>query len=141
MGGLYYLMTLLVISGTVIALLQVVVTLIMQRTRLSRFVAAPLVGLCVAGLLWAIYEWIESQTGYSAWLAVALSDRLLSTILLPLVALGFALLVGWQANTVGLVRALERESHTFIRLWMGLLKYLVPLASLILLSVGWLAYI
>ena len=140
MGGLYYLMTLLVISGTVIALLQVVVTLIMQRTRLSRFVAAPLVGLCVAGLLWAIYEWIESQTGYSAWLAVALSDRLLSTILLPLVALGFALLVGWQANTVGLVRALDRESHTFIRLWMGLLKYLVPLASLILLSLGWLAY-
>ena len=141
MGGLYFLMTLLVISGTVIALLQVAVTLVMQWTRLSRFIVAPLVGLCVAGLIWIIYEWIRSQTGYSSWLAIALSDRLLSTILVPLVALGFSMLVGWQANTVGLVRALDRESHTFIRLWMGLLKYLVPLASLTLLSAGWFAYI
>lgn len=141
MGGLYFLMTLLVILGTVIALLQVVVSLIMQWTQLSRFIVAPLVGLCVAGLIWLVYDWIGSETGYSTWLAVALSDRLLATILVPIVALGFALLVGWQANTVGLVRALDRESHTFIRLWMGLLKYLVPLASVILLSMGWLAYI
>ena len=141
MGSLYYLMVLLVMLGTLIALLQVMVSLIMQRTRLSRLIVGPLVGLCVSGFLWGIYQWVESQPGYSTWLVVALSDRLLSTVLVPLVALGFALLVGWQANTLGLVRALDRESHAFIRLWMGLLKYLVPLASLILLSVGWLAYI
>ena len=141
MGSLYYLMTLLVISGTLIALLQVIVSFVMQWTRLSRFVVAPLLGLCMAGLLWVVYQWIGSQPGYSTWFLVAISDRLLSTILVPMVALGFAFLVGWRASTVGLVRALDRESHTFIRLWMSSLKYLVPLASTMLLTMGWLMYV
>ncbi len=141
MGTLYYLMVLLTLLGTLIALLQVVVSVVGQWSRLSRFVVAPIVGLVVGGLLWGLNQWVGSQAGYSTWLMVALSDRLLSTVLVPLVALGFAWLVGWHANTIGLVRALDRESHTFIRLWMGLLKYLVPLASVTLLSVGWLAYI
>jgi SNF family Na+-dependent transporter len=99
-----------------------------------------MVGLLCA-LTLVVLSWVKLGDGDSdLWLALALIDRLLVLVLVPIIVLGLSILVGWRAHKYGLVRALDRESYTFIRIWIGLLRYFAPVAAVLVLVAGWWVY-
>jgi neurotransmitter:Na+ symporter, NSS family len=140
MGFLFFAMVLLVLLGTIVGCLQVVIGVVGHRTGWGQGRSAAMVALICAITL-VVLSWVKLGDGDSdLWLALALIDRLIVLVLVPIIALGLSILVGWRAHKYGLVRALDRESYTFIRIWIGLLRYVAPVAAVLVLVAGWWVY-
>lgn len=135
-GSLFFAMTVVATLGFSVALMEPAVSVLQQQLRLRRVTAVLMVG-AVAWLL----AWIVSASlGPSGWFGVQglmhTLDFATANILLPLVGLLTAVLVGWRLNKSVLRPQLSRESDLSFFLWRGLLRYIAPLAVVLVVSAG-----
>lgn len=135
-GALFFLLMTVAALGSAVAVKEPLVVSLMHHLRLSRFTACLLIGAAA----WVIALAVAVSLGPGdifPWLGggnlLGLFDILTAAVLLPLVALLFALLVGWRVSPALLRRGLSRESDRFFSLWYFLLRYIAPPAIALLL--------
>lgn len=134
-GTLFFLLVVVAALGSAVAIFEPVVGALMQGLKLGRLTAAVLAGALVWGGSMAVAYSLGS-TDDSAWYGngylFSLLDQLTADLLLPLVSLLIALLVGWRLRPEILRLELYRESALFVALWRGLLRFITPLAIIII---------
>ncbi|MCP5164791.1 MAG: sodium-dependent transporter [Pseudomonadales bacterium] len=141
-GGLFFLLVVLAALGSVVAIMEPIVGLLMQRLRIRRLTAALSLGvsLWIVGLLVALSfgpgEFYPALANGNLFRAL---DRVTADLLLPLVALFTAVLVGWRMRPEILRRELYRELDLFFSLWRRLLRYIAPpVILLFIVASAWL---
>jgi len=133
-GSVFFLLVALAALGTAVALLEVVVSMLVQQLRLRRLTAVLVAGsgAWLLGLL-AVESLGTTPPGHLSlfvWL-----DRLAADVLLPISALLVTVFVGWRMRKPLLRACLYRESDAFFSLWYLLLRYIAPpVIVLVLLS-------
>jgi NSS family neurotransmitter:Na+ symporter len=137
-GTVFFALVVLAALGSAVAIMEPIVTALMQRARLRRFTAVLLVGalVWVLGLAVAV-SFAPGEA--SAWFGYrnlfGFLDDITAGLLLPVVALFTALFVGWHLRPEILRLELSRESDLFFSLWRFLLRYIAPPAiALIMLA-------
>lgn len=131
-GTLFFLLITLVALGSCVAVLEPVVGTVKQRFALRRGTAVAIVGALVWLLAYAAAGTLDSSSEGGTDL-FRLFDRVAGGLLLPLVALGTAILVGWRLRRPLLRAHLYRESNLFFSLWYFLLRYIAPPAILLVM--------
>ncbi|MEH6634849.1 MAG: sodium-dependent transporter, partial [Halioglobus sp.] len=98
-GTVFFLLVVLAALGSAVAIMEPIVTTLMQQLRIRRFTAVLLVGTVVWLLSLAVANSMAPSDGVG-WLAdgrlFAFLDHITAGLLLPLVALFTTLLVGWN---------------------------------------------
>ena len=128
-GSLFFLLTALAALGSAVALLEPGVGSLVQHTRLCRVRATLLLG----ALVWLLGVAVAASLSDASVLAgfFPLLDRVTASFMLPLGALAVAVFVGWRLDE-GLLRGeMYRESEGFFRVWLLLLRFVAPLAILV----------
>jgi NSS family neurotransmitter:Na+ symporter len=133
-GALFFALVALVALGSSIAILEPVTGAIKQRFGLRRVTAVVIVGAVVWVLAYAAAATLAPDSRGTAPDLFRLMDRLAGGVLLPLVALGTALLVGWRLGRPLLRAQLYRESAQFFSLWYFLLRYIAPLGIVLVMA-------
>tara|TARA_R110001592_G_scaffold215025_1_gene468213 strand:+ start:74510 stop:75877 length:1368 start_codon:yes stop_codon:yes gene_type:complete len=140
-GTLFFGLVVLVALGSVVAIMEPIVGVLMQRLRIRRFIAALIVGLLVwllsvlVALSFAPGELGEHLANGSLF---RLLDAFTANYMLPLVALLTTVLVGWRLRPEILRRELDRERDVFFSLWQRLMRYIAPPAIVIIIVAAWL---
>ncbi|MCB1854030.1 MAG: sodium-dependent transporter [Halieaceae bacterium] len=141
-GGLLFLLVVLAALGSVVAIMEPIVGLLMQRLRIRRLTAALSLGvsLWIVGLLVALsFGPGEFYPALANGNLFRVLDRVTADLLLPLVALFTAVLVGWRMRPEILRRELYRELDLFFSLWRRLLRYIAPpVILLFIVASAWL---
>lgn len=140
-GTVFFLLIVLAALGSAVAVMEPIVSLLMQQAGLERFTAAVLVVGVVWLLGWLLVTSLQPG-GQWAWLGnrnlLGVFDFVTTGILLPAVGLLVALLVGWRLRPEVLRQLLSRESDGFFALWRFLLRYIVPVGiTLLILAPIW----
>lgn len=135
-GTVFFLLMVLAALGSAVAILEPVVSSLMQLARIERFTATLLVGSVVWVLGFAVvlsfapgddFGWVGNRNLFR------FLDQLAADFLLPLVSLLTALFVGWRLRPEILRVELDRESLLFFVLWRFLLRYVAPVAIIVLM--------
>ncbi|AQA18228.1 hypothetical protein BST95_08280 [Halioglobus japonicus] len=91
--------------------------------------------LMCAAIVWLLAAAIAWSLAGEGWFAnhnlLQVFDELAAGVLIPLVCLMVALLVGWRLHPAVLREQLGRESALMFSLWRGLLRYIAPLAIIV----------
>ncbi len=134
-GAIFYVVLVLAALGSVVAIMEPIVATLVQWLRVARFTATVL----VAALIWvvamaAVMSLAATPLGASQPTPHLLTrlDHLTTALLLPLSALMSAIFVGWRMRPELLRAELARESRLFFLLWRFLLRYIVPLAIILM---------
>jgi NSS family neurotransmitter:Na+ symporter len=137
-GTAFFALLVLAALGSAAAILEPIVAMLMQHAHIERFTAVALVGAVVWLLGWAVVTTSESTLVWQ-WFGLrnllAVFDFIAASVLLPVVALLFALLVGWRLRAEILQAELMREAPLFFSLWRFLLRYIAP-AAIVLYLLG-----
>jgi NSS family neurotransmitter:Na+ symporter len=141
-GIIFFLLMVVAALGSAVAIMEPIVAMLMQQTRLERFTATLVVGTVVWLLALGVVmsfgpEWELLWLGKRNLLGVL--DFLTAGVLLPLVALLISILVGWRLQPDILRLQLARESDLFFSLWRFLLRYIAPPAITLLMLLSILA--
>ncbi|MEQ8515654.1 MAG: sodium-dependent transporter, partial [Chromatocurvus sp.] len=128
-GALFFLLTVLAALGSAVALLEPGVGSLVQYTRLRREWATLLVG----ALVWLLSVAVAASLSDGSAVAglFPLLDRVTASFLLPLGALSVAVFVGWRMQESLLRGEMYRESGLFFQVWLLLLRFVAPLAILV----------
>lgn len=141
-GTLFFALVVLAALGSVVAIMEPVIGVLMQRLRIRRVSAAIAVGVLIWLLALVVTLSFAPEDEYT-WLSGGSLFRLLDTLtanyLLPLVALLTAVLVGWRLRPEILRLELYREMDQFFSLWQRLLRYIAPPAIALIIVVALLA--
>jgi NSS family neurotransmitter:Na+ symporter len=133
----FFVLVVVVALASVVAIMEPVVGVLMQRLRIRRLSAALAVGTLV-WLLALIVALSFAPGGESRWLAngslFRFVDSLSADYLLPAVALLTAVLVGWRLRPELLRRELDREMDVFFSLWQRLMRYIAPPAIAVMIG-------
>lgn len=135
-GTMFFALVVLVALGSVVAIMEPVIGVLMQRLRLKRFSAALAVGLLVwllATLVALSFAPGDPGTHLANGSLFRIVDAFTANYMLPLVALLTAVLVGWRLRPEILRLELERERDVFFSLWRRLLRYIAPPAIAIII--------
>lgn len=139
-GAIFFCLVILAAVTSSIALLEVPVQLICDKTKLSRKVAS----LLVAGTAFVIGTLISLSFGNSA-LQIGgtnlldLVDTLSQKLILPIVSCATCLFIGWKLKPQSILNDLQVNTKTdqvVYRIWGLLIKYITPLAIAAILIVG-----
>lgn len=135
-GTVFFTLVVLAALGSVVAIMEPIVTVLMQRFRIGRLLSTVLVGTVV--WLLSILVSLSLMPGTAEdYLAngrlFQLVDGVTANILLPLMALLIAIFVGWRVRPEILRRELERERAVFFVLWQIVLRYVAPPAIVIMM--------
>jgi NSS family neurotransmitter:Na+ symporter len=130
--------TLMVLAalGSAVAVMEPLVAMLKKQAGLERFTATLIVVAVVWLMAWAVV--LSFQPGQEfGWFGkrnlLGVLDTLTASLLLPLVALLITLLVGWSLRPEILRLTLTRESPLFFSLWRFLLRYIAPLAIVLMI--------
>ena len=135
-GALFFLMVVLALLGSAVALIEPILGFVMQAMRCTRafavflvVLAAWLLSLAVALSfnIWSEALWFER------WNLFELLDQLTVQWLLPLVSLGLVVFVGWRMRPAILRDELSRETDLFYSQWLLWLRYIAPPATIVVL--------
>ncbi len=141
-GTLFFALVVLVALGSVVAIMEPVVGVLMQRLRLRRVSAALAVGVLVWLLALVVtlsFAPGEQYVRLANGSLFRFLDTLTANYLLPLVALLTAVLVGWRLRPEILRLELDREMDVFFSLWRRLLRYIAPPAIAVIIVAAVLA--
>jgi NSS family neurotransmitter:Na+ symporter len=141
-GTLFFSLVVLAALGAVIAMMEPLVGVLMQRLRMRRLSAT----LAVGALVWSAALVVTLSFGPGEphlWLAngnlFRSLDRLTAEFMLPIVALFTTILVGWRLRPEILRLELSREMDLFFSLWRRLLRYIAPPAIVLIVVMAYLA--
>lgn len=137
-GTIFFLLVMLAALGSAVAIMEPIVSAIMQFAHIERLTAAVLAGVAVWLLALAVVVSLapgESTLWYGQGNLFEFLDGLTAVYLLPLVSLLTAVFVGWRLRPEILRTYLQRESNAFFRCWRFLLRFVaVPAIVLLLLA-------
>ncbi len=135
-GTVFFVLVVLAILGSAVAVMEPVVAMVMRLARFERFTSALIVGAIVWLLGLAVVSSFQSGPDVQ-WFGnrnlLGVLDAITARLLLPLVALLTVVLVGWRLRPEILRLELARESALFFSLWRFLLRYIAPLAIALLI--------
>ncbi|MFC3115641.1 sodium-dependent transporter [Cellvibrio fontiphilus] len=138
-GSIFFAMVVLAAWTSTISLLEPGVAYLNERFGLHRVLSSVLLGaiawaLGIGSLLsfndWADKPFLWGKTWFDS------MDFIATNIMLPLGGLLIALFVGWKLRDEHLLHELKYESSWLLRWWRPVLRYLSPLAVLIVLING-----
>jgi NSS family neurotransmitter:Na+ symporter len=135
-GTMFFALVVLAALGSVVAIMEPLVGVLMQRMRLRRVSAALAVGLLV--WLLSVLVTLSFAPGdpgdrLANGSLFRFLDALTANYMLPLVALLTAVLVGWRLRPEILRLELDRERDVFFSLWQRLLRYIAPPAIAVII--------
>lgn len=138
-GALFFLLITLAAWSSTISLLEPAVAYITEKFGLKRLSA----NFLIAGSAWFVglgtvlsfNDW-ESVTLIGKFNFFGLVDFVTTNLMLPLGGLLMAIFVGWVVRRDILRNELRQESERFFNLWYWVLRYISPLALLIVLIAG-----
>jgi NSS family neurotransmitter:Na+ symporter len=136
-GTLFFVTVVLVALGSVVAMMEPLVGVCMQRLRLGRVSAALAVGMLVWLLAMVValsFAPGDEYTRLADGNLFRFLDRVTANYMLPVVALLTAVLVGWRLRPEILRLELYREMDLYFSLWRRLLRYIAPLAVAVIVG-------
>lgn len=134
-GAVFFLLLTAAAFTSMMALLEVPVSMAVHRLKLRRWTAAALVGLVVfaLGLPSAMSFGILEEIRIGGRAILDAVDTGVSNILLPVGGILMALFVGWRLNRAVALREADLAENRFGPVWLWLLRILVPLTILAIL--------
>lgn len=137
-GTLFFVLVVVAALGSAVALLEPIVRMVMQHLRWPRLLAVLVVGgvvwLLGLGTVLSFNVW-KADTWFGNWNFFEVLDAITADFLLPLVSLLTAIFVGWHMRVEILRMELYRETGLFFALWRFLLRYVAPLAIVLIFVV------
>lgn len=134
-GASFYLVFVIAALGTSVALLEPAVSTVRRAFQIARVWAVLMVGSVVACLglaaILSLNLW-EARLPFGGKHFFAYLAQLSAEVLIPACALLVALFVGWRMRRETMRIELYRESRLFFSLWMLQLRYIAPLAIIVL---------
>lgn len=138
-GVIFFVMVILAAWTSTISLLEPGVAYLNERFGLSRILASLLLGAVAwtlgLGSVLSFNDWSDKQFLWGKSYFDSM-DFLATNIMLPLGGVLIALFVGWKLRDEHLLHELKFESAALLRWWRPILKYLSPVAVLIVLING-----
>lgn len=135
-GFLFFALVVVAALGSVVAMMEALIGVLIQRLRIRRLTAVLLVGLVLWLMSLAVAQSFTPE-GLAPSLANGRLFRLLDTVtaswMLPTVALFTAIFVGWRLRREILRKELDRELDLVFWLWHVLLRYIAPPAIVIII--------
>lgn len=151
MGGLFFVMVLFAALTSEVSVMEAVVSSIMDKFGISRIKAALMeiglilvvgIAVCLGYNKW--YFNISLPNGAKAQL-LDIMDYISNNCLMPLVAIGTCILVGWVLKPKMIVEEVEKNGCRFRRkhLYVVMIRYIAPVLLVVLLlkSLGVLGFI
>lgn len=137
-GTLFFLLVTLAALGSAVAIMEPIISAVMQFARVERLTAAILAGGAVWLLSLAVVLSLTAE-GPGNWYGnrnlFQFLDSLTAVVLLPLVSFLTAVFVGWRMKPELLRTYFTRESAAFFGQWRFLLRYIaVPAIVCLLLA-------
>ncbi|MCB1845220.1 MAG: sodium-dependent transporter, partial [Halioglobus sp.] len=137
-GTLFFLLVTLAALGSAVAIMEPIISALMQFARVERLTAAILAGGAVWLLSLAVVLSLTAE-GPGNWYGnrnlFQFLDSLTAVVLLPLVSFLTAVFVGWRMKPELLRTYFTRESAAFFGQWRFLLRYIaVPAIVCLLLA-------
>lgn len=138
-GALFFLLITLAAWSSTISLLEPAVAYMTEKFGLKRLNA----NLLIAGSAW--FVGLGTVLSFNDWEGVTLVgkfnffglvDFVTTNLMLPLGGLLMAIFVGWVVRRDILRNELRQESERFFNLWYWVLRYISPLALLVVLLAG-----
>jgi len=138
-GALFFLLITLAAWSSTISLLEPAVAYVTERFGIKRLSA----NLLIAGSAW--FVGLGTVLSFNDWSEVTLIgkfnffglvDFVTTNLMLPLGGLLMAIFVGWVVRRDILRNELRQESERFFNLWYWVLRYISPLALLVVLLAG-----
>lgn len=136
-GALFFILVLFAALTSSISIMEAVVSMIMDKLKLSRKMSALLV------LVWAVILGVPSSLGNGPWASIKLLgmdfltffDFLSNSVLMPLVALFTCILVGWVVGTDTIVGEATKNGERLGRktLYEVIIKYIAPVLLVVIL--------
>ena len=138
-GSVFFVMVMLAAWTSTISLLEPGVAYLNERFRMNRVAASLLLG----GISWALglgsvlsfNEWSDKQFLWGKTFFDSM-DFIATNIMLPLGGVLIALFVGWKLRDHHILHELVSESPLLMRIWRPILRYISPIAVLIVLING-----
>ena len=138
-GAVFFVMVMLAAWTSTISLLEPGVAYLNERFGLNRIVASLLLGLVAwvmgLGSVLSFNEWSEKQFLWGKNYFDSM-DFLATNIMLPLGGVLIALFVGWKMRDEHLAHDLKFDNSPLLKLWRPVLRYISPIAVLIVLING-----
>src|SRR5690606_23310807 len=138
-GAIFSVLVMLAAWTSTISLLEAGAAYLNERFGLNRVAAGLVLGAIawVLGLgpVWSFNQWSDRQFLWGKTYFDSM-DFVASNIMLPLGGLLIALFVGWKLLDRNVLHETSTESPALIRWWKPVLKYISPIAVLIVLING-----
>lgn len=138
-GSVFFVMVMLAAWTSTISLLEPGVAYLTERFGFNRVAASLLLG----GISWALglgsvlsfNDWADKQFLWGKTFFDSM-DFIATNIMLPLGGVLIALFVGWKLRDHHILHELVSESALLMRIWRPILRYISPIAVLIVLING-----
>lgn len=138
-GSVFFVMVMLAAWTSTISLLEPGVAYLNERFGFNRIVASLLLGFAAwamgIGSVLSFNEWSEKQFLWGKNYFDSM-DFLATNIMLPLGGVLIALFVGWKMRDEHLAHDLKFDNSPLLKLWRPVLRYISPIAVLIVLVNG-----
>jgi len=139
-GTLFFALVVVAALGSAVALMEPIIRVLMQHLRRSRLFCVAL----AAAFVWALglacilsFNIWQDEHWFGKWNFFEVLDVMTADLLLPLVSLLTAVFVGWFMRVEIVKMELCREAPLFFVLWRFLLRYLAPLAIVVVMLAAW----
>jgi NSS family neurotransmitter:Na+ symporter len=138
-GSIFFVMVMLAAWTSTISLLEPGVAYLNERFGLHRVIASLLLGVIAwimgLGSVLSFNDWADRQFLWGKNYFDSM-DFLATNIMLPLGGMLIALFVGWKLRDEHLLHELKFESARLLHWWRPILKYVSPIAVLVVLING-----
>ena len=138
-GAIFFVMVMLAAWTSTISLLEPGVAYLNERFGFNRIIASLILGVIAwllgLGSVWSFNDWSGKQFLWGKTYFDSM-DFIATNIMLPLGGVLIALFVGWKLSDHHILHELTSESPRLIRWWRPVLKYISPIAVLIVMING-----
>ncbi|WP_331344048.1 sodium-dependent transporter [Cellvibrio sp. UBA7661] len=138
-GAVFFVMVMLAAWTSTISLLEPGVAYLNERFGFNRVAASVLLGVVAwvmgLGSVWSFNEWSGKQFLWGKSYFDSM-DFIATNIMLPLGGVLIALFVGWKLRDHHILHELVSEPPRLIRWWRPVLKFISPIAVLVVLING-----
>lgn len=139
MGFVFFVLVLFTAITSSVSVMEAIVSSLMDRFKITRGKA------CAIAIIVSIVLGVPSSMGNGAWANIKLLgmdfltffDYLSNSVLMPIVALGTSILIGWVVGTKTVTDEVTRNGETFGRqkIYEFMIKYAAPVLLVIILIV------
>ena len=135
-GVLFFLLLIFAAWTSSISMVEPLVMILIERTRLPRAVSCLLIGaVCWVIGMFALLSFNEWQhiLLFNRWTFFGAITDLTTNIFLPVGCLLFAVFAGWKVSPLSTRNILARQTDHHFKIWQFLIKYIAPIGIVMVL--------